>query len=108
MITTTARSPHLDNLRGRRDCVGACDTEYTSAWKIWSSTTTEMPSVASGKPCTNDLIPLAVVLDLPNALPKFFSGQRILCTLNGHSTDGESKNHVNIWTYYPQSAAYTG
>jgi hypothetical protein len=32
-----------------------CDAEYTSVWKIWPSTATEMPSDASGKFCTDIL-----------------------------------------------------
>ena len=55
MSTTMARPPHLDSLRGRGDWVGGCDAEYTSVWKIWPSTATEMPSDASGKLCTESL-----------------------------------------------------
>jgi hypothetical protein len=54
MNTTIARSPHLDGLQGRGDCVGECDAEYTAVWKIWPPTATEMPSVAFGKLCIND------------------------------------------------------
>jgi hypothetical protein len=95
MSTTTARPPHLDSLRGRGDWVGGCDAEYTSVWKIWPSTATEMPSDASGKLWTKDLKKSqhssgndgnVYALDragggarpkpLANILPKLLSGQR--------------------------------
>jgi hypothetical protein len=35
----------------------------------------------------------------PTSLPSSFPARAIRCTLNGQSGDGESKNHVKIWTY---------
>ena len=74
--------------------MGGCDTEYTSVWKIWPSTATEMPSDASGKLCTKYLKKSqhssgndgnihaldrarsgARPKPLPNILPKFLSSE---------------------------------
>jgi hypothetical protein len=60
-----------------------------------------MPSDASGKLWTKDLIAPAAVLGpnhWPTSFPSSFPASAILCTLNGHRVDGESKNHVKIWT----------
>jgi hypothetical protein len=35
----------------------------------------------------------------PTSLPSSFPARAMRCTLNGLSGDGESKNHVRIWTY---------
>ena len=35
----------------------------------------------------------------PTSLPSSFPARAIRCTLNGQCGDGESKNHVKIWTY---------
>ena len=85
-------------------------------WKVGPLTATVITSNPSGKFCTKDfeskhsretmatpthLIAPAVVLG-PNHCPTSFLSpflaSTILCTLNGHSVDGESKNHVKIWT----------
>ena len=74
--------------------MGGCDAEYTSVWKTWLSTATEMPSDASGKLCTKDLKKSqhssgndgnidaldragggARPKPLPNVLPKFLSSK---------------------------------
>ena len=83
------------------------------------STATETSSDESGKLCTNDLkrereigihsatmvtstrlIAPATVLSphCPTPFPSSFPARTVLCTLNGHRVNGESKNHVKIWT----------
>lgn len=93
--TTTARSPHLESLRGRGELAGGCEAEYTSDWKIWLSTATDIPSDASGELCTSALkrgqhrrkeqstiygldrtSSCAGPEPLPNILSKFLSGER--------------------------------
>ena len=99
--------------------MGGYDAKCTSIWKTRPSTATEMPSNASGKLCTNDLkkergvnihsapmatsthliAPTAVLgLHCPTSFPSSFPARAVLCTLNGHRVNSESKNHVKIWT----------
>lgn len=47
------------------------------------------------------LIAVAAALDPnypPTSFRSSFPAKAILCTLGGHRIDGESKNHVKIWT----------
>ena len=74
--------------------MGGCDAEYTSVWKIWPSTATEMLSDASRKLCISDLKEMSAYLredgeiyaldrvcggtrskPLPNVLPRFLSSK---------------------------------
>ena len=74
--------------------MGVRNAEYITAWNIWPSTATDMPSDAYGKLCANDAKESQDIcgedgdiyaLDracggtrskpLPNVLPKFLSGQ---------------------------------
>ena len=91
--------------------MGRCDAEL-------DVDATEIPSDDYGKLCTNDLkrdiniyaarmvksthlIVSAAVLGpnhCPTPFPSSFPARTILCTLNGHSVDGELKNQVKFWT----------